>query len=467
MNIRWPAWIVTTLAVSGCVTYAPAAIDSASVAAHQLVHDLGDASVCSELRRLARDRECVGATPDRLDLFAAAVAFNPAVKAADAVVRTAEAEARAARTYPGPVLTLSAEYANDPATTSPWLYGVAGDLPLDFGQRRNGRTRQADAKLALARFDRLEALWTLRMALRKAETDSINAAGERLIFADLSAIRERQLASAGRKLSEGEISRREVDRFRAEASNDVLRRLDAERRSSEALAALAGAIGVPAAQFDNRTLDWSDYAAPTRIAETQLDALAEAALGGRPQVFRAMVAYDQTEASLRTAIAEQFPALSISAGYTWERGLVKLPASVGLALPPADLNQAAIRVAEASRAEAGTHVEEAVHKVLADIDAARASYRTAWGALGTIRSTILVTAHALAQQADREIDAGTIDRVDWASAQAALAQAKLDELAAIGQVRATESQLEDALRAPLSGPEQALGLKQIVTETGR
>ena len=467
VSARSPLWLTVALAASGCVAYAPKPVQPLAIASAQQTRTLLDPEVCVELHRLSATKDCTDTNPDRLDLLAAAIALNPAVAASTAAVRTAETDAAAARVRPSAVLTLSAEYANDPTTSSPWLYGLAVDQPLDLGQRRKGRVQLADAKVALARLDRLEALWTLRMTLRKAESDLAAATQERSAFSELVALRERQLAAANRRLTEGEISRAEVDRLRAEASSDTTRRLDAERRRSAALADLSGGLGVPVAQLASLTLGWPDFGAPARLSDGEIGALSAAATAGRPAILRAMVEYDQSETTLRTAVGEQFPALNVSVGYTWERGLVKLPASIGLALPPADLNRAAIRAAEAGRTEAGARLEEAVHKVGVDIDAARVAYRSAWNALDTIRTTTLITAQSLAAQADREIEAGAIDRVDWASAQIASSQARLDELTALAQVRLSESQLEDALRTPLSGPEQAVGLQTLQNETRR
>jgi CRISPR system Cascade subunit CasA len=62
----------------------------------------------------------------------------------------------------------------------------------------------------------------------------------------------------------------------------------------------------------------------------------------------------------------------------------------------------------------------------------------------------------VAGSADRELKAGAIDRVDWAASQAQLRTAELAEVDALRRLHASVSALEDALRRPLDGPEQAL-----------
>jgi CRISPR system Cascade subunit CasA len=63
------------------------------------------------------------------------------------------------------------------------------------------------------------------------------------------------------------------------------------------------------------------------------------------------------------------------------------------------------------------------------------------------------TAETLAERAGRELDAGSIDRVDWASAQAGALTARINANDALVRVHQADSALEDALHRPLSGPE--------------
>jgi len=456
--------LLAVVVVVGCATYVARPLDPTVVATQWQSRSLDDLRVCGQLRRIAKDRTCDFQTLDGLDLLVAAMVFNPAVKASEAAIRTARARARAARVRPGPTLTITTEYANEPGTSSSWLYGLAADFPIDFGGRRDARLTLADAGVAIATVDRQEMLWTVRMALRRASTDRAGAAAEHAIFMTLTDIRNRQLASAGQRLVEGEISRMEADRLKADASGDLTNSFDAMRRLSAADAGIAAAIGVPGNQLNARVIEWPDFDSPRRFTDDELGVLASQAVPGRPAILRAMVDYDIAEATLRSAIAEQFPTLSVSSGYTWERGLVKLPAGIALALPPLDLNRASIRSAISARTEAGIQLEVAVNQVLMDFDAARTAYRSAWHGLDAIRATTLSTATALAQQSDRELEAGLIDRVEWSSAQIALARARLDEVLAISQLRRSENQLEDALYLPLSGPEQRIGMPQIQDE---
>ena len=68
---------------------------------------------------------------------------------------------------------------------------------------------------------------------------------------------------------------------------------------------------------------------------------------GEIRTFVRAMMVDQAKcyANLRGELARQYPAVSLGPGYTWERGLVKLPFAINLAVPSFDLNRAAIRAA--------------------------------------------------------------------------------------------------------------------------
>ena len=152
-------------------------------------------------------------------------------------------------------------------------------------------------------------------------------------------------------------------------------------------------------------------------------------------------------------MARQFPAIVVSPGYTWERGLVKLPLSIGLALPPLDLNRAAIAAATARRAEAGKQVEAEIAGAAAALDATITERRQAMEMLERLRRTDIPGARQLAAQADVELRHGSIDTSEWAIAQIGVLQFRLSELDALARVLAADAALEDALQRPLEGPE--------------
>ena len=203
-------------------------------------------------------------------------------------------------------------------------------------------------------------------------------------------------------------------------------------------------------------LTWDGFDAPPPTNPSLVEAMRTEALLSRSDVLRAVAAYDQSEAELHAEVARQSPEVHVGPGYTWERGLVKLPFSIGLVLPPLDLNRNAIAAADARRAEAGLRLEAVIASAQSAIDAALAERFTAEQGLNRVREFELRAARRAAEQADNELAQGAIDRVDWAAAQVGYRLSKLSEVEALRRVHAADAGLEDGLRRPLEGPELAI-----------
>lgn len=443
------------LGVSGCVRYVPHPTTPTAIASTQAQRSFDPAKIAARAAALAPSQRFDPTRWDQLSLFAAMLENNADIAAARAGVQRAIAEERAARSSPGPTLTLTTEYAGAAPEASPWLFGGVVDVPLDIGGRRRARLDSAGLKIAMARYDYLEAIWTARQAIRTALANRMIAARQAETGQQLSALRERHFAAVLRRVGAGEGTRADLERIRADLGDARRRAADAAARVIAETRTIAALTGVPSSELTNGKLVWTAFDSP---AEDVLpdESMRRAALVGRPDILRSMVAYDQSEADLRGEVARQYPAISVGPGFTWERGLVKLPFSLGLALPPFDLNRRAIAAAQARRAEAGRTLEAAVANASAAIDAAEAEVRAARDALAAIRRSELPAAMSMAAQADREIRAGSIDRTDWAASQSGALVARLAELDALARVHAADTALELALRRPLSGPELSI-----------
>lgn len=462
------AALILAAMTAGCVGYQPEPLRPEAIVAARATRSLDPDQVAARTAELAPVRVENPPRWDRLTLFAAETLYNPDVATARAALGTAEANARSARAGPSATLTLTAEYARDPAAQSPWLFGGAIDIPLDRGGRRRARTTVADLAVLSARYDVAEAIWTGRIAMRRALADRLVAERRITALTALMLVRDRQFAAMARRVAAGEASRAELERVRADGADAARRLGDAEGQRRTATAALAAAIGVPGPALAGVSPEWHGFDGPPADPAGQVGKdLRLAAILSRADVLKAVVAYDQAEAELRGEVAKQFPAISISPGYTWERGLVKLPFSLGLVLPPLDLNRRAIAAAEAKRAEAGRRLEAVVAGAEAAIDAALVETRAARAALDRVRSVERVAADRLAAQADRELNAGAIDRTDWAAAQAGARQAVTSEIDALARVHAADAALEDALRRPLEGPEKTALLLNIEGKNSR
>jgi outer membrane protein TolC len=456
------AWCLGA-SLSSCVTYQPAPIDAAETIQQQAGAVIDSQQVNAEIQRLAPGAEWDGHTWNRLSLLAVALIDNPDVALARATAAAVEAEARAAEVAPGPSFALATEYAFNAPEASPWLLGVAGDLPIDAGDRREARIDMARLQARMSFFDYLDTAWSVRSRIRRALADRLLTEDEIALAQELVALRESQVTAMSHRVQGGSASHVDLERMRADGASDRLRLTLAEARAASAMLQLTAAVGVPPGLIEASALSWPAVRDPQPMSEAMFSACREAAVVARPAVMRASLAYDQSEAALKSAVASQYPSFRIGAGYVWERGLKKLPFALGLTLPPLDLNHAAIAAAEARRQEAGKALEAAVAVATSTLDLALSDYRSAWTELDRTREQAVI-ADQIAAQADRAFDAGAINRIDWISAQSGSKAAKLDVLGAVQKVRIAEAALEDSLRQPLDGPEREIGGNQILNE---
>ena len=258
-------------------------------------------------------------------------------------------------------------------------------------------------------------------------------------------------------MGQGEASRAELERTRADLADAHSRGAAARARFEAAVVQIAAALGVPLEQARGLIASWEGFETLTPL-ETLAPPDRYGALLGRPDLLKAMTAYDQAEFDLRGEVAKQYPAISVGPGFTWDHGLVKIPFNIGLTLPPLDLNRRAIAAAEARRSEAAAQLEALYAGAVAGIDQALAEVSAARRALKQVREMDLPIAARLAAQADRELAAGAIDRSDWAAAQAGLEIARLAELDALARAIMADAALEASMRRPLSGPETLIGV---------
>lgn len=444
--------VLLVLGLAGCVSYAPAPRPLGEIADRFAARSASWTAAAQTCQRLAPSAPCYPARPDRLLLFAMLVENNPDVAAARAHLHSVEAAAVAARAPTGPTLTLSTEYAKASSDPSPWLFGAALDIPLDTGGRRTARIASADLAVNAARYDLVEATWTARMGLVRALDEVSTATAQLKLATQLVTLQERRMQAMDRRVTSGEASRAELERVRSDLADARRREAAASAMRDAGTTQVARALGLPAANLPAGLLEGGAFAAEVPVSLPTAQQRSEALLA-RADLLKAIVAYDQAEAELRGEVGKQYPAISVGPGFTWERGLVKLPFNVGLVLPPLDLNRRNIRAAEARRSEAGTALEAAYASAEGSVDAAYADIIAAQRALADVRKLDLPIAQRLAVQADREIAAGAIDRTDWAAAQAGLLIARLAEVDAITRVLVANAALEDALRRPLSGPE--------------
>lgn len=446
--------LAAMLVLSACAKYEVHPVNPTTLAQSQSTRTLDSERVAALKARIAPDVPLQAKGYDRLWILAAILSSDPKVAAARSAVATAGAQAKAQRNIASPILTLTGEYANDPTTASPWLIGGAVDIPIDAGGRRTSRLRAADVAVEIARYDFAETVWAERMAARRALIDHFIAVQRIVLERRGIALRERQLASIEQRLKSGDASNIEVEpaRLALEASLRDLKL--AQGHLLESQATIAAILGVSTQALADAHWLWPDFETPAALPDDISNGDARiGAITTRADVLKALSSYDGAEAVYRGEIAKQYPAFAVSPGYIWERGLVKLPLSIGLTLPPLDLNRHAIAASIKARDEAGKHLEEVVAAAGGAIDFARIERTKAMEALRKIRRSELPIAQTVAERASTRLRLGDIDRIGWIDAQAGQIEALKHEIDALERVQIATAALEDAMRKPLEGPE--------------
>jgi CRISPR system Cascade subunit CasA len=390
-----------------------------------------------------------GAAWSGADLLAAALTRNPQIAQARANYLTALTAVKAAKAAPGPSLTLTAEYA---AEGPHWGYTGASNIPLDYGARRSTRITTAQLQALQAFYDLGETVWSVRTDLARARADADAAQAEIVLAQAALALRTERASRLEARVAAGQDARAISITAQADAVAAARRLAAARGRAEAAVADLAKALGVSPAVA--RTLPLAPVGeAPPSLAD--LAAWRRDAAVSRRDVLRAVADYDIAEQALKLQVATQYPAVSIGPTYFYDHGVQKYPFDLGLALPPWDLNRNAIRQAEATRAAAGRSLELAQANALAAVDAASATFVTAWDDLKRNREHDAPLAGQAAAAATRAMQAGEADRVDALAAQGAAVDAGLALNDARHAAASATADLEDALRRAFDPAETA------------
>lgn len=442
-------------ALSGCARYEAAASARQIALAPHLRMAIDTEAVAAERARLTRQTRSGEEPADRLDLVIAGALGNAEVRAARARLQAAVEARVASGQAPSPSLSLLGERAQHAAESSPWLFGFTFDLPLETRQRRATRIDAADYAVLQARCDLADALWKMRSALRNELTILLANRHRVDALEEIGRLQALRLEVLMRQADAGEIARTAIDQLRLDRGATGRQLRAARQLGMLARYRIATELGVTESALALDEELWPDFFA---AAGGEAWSGGAADLAVHPDLQRAIGAYELADSEYRLELARQYPGVSVAPGYTWERGLVKLPVGLNLSLPPFDLNRGAIAAALARRKAAALVLEASFARVESARVEALSTLAQARGNIVILREKELPAAAAQVARADREFSAGAVDRAAWSAARIAAVSTRLAEIDAIEQLRAAQSALEDVLRRPVEGPELEISL---------
>jgi outer membrane protein TolC len=394
---------------------------------------------------------------DRGQLLAVALADNPELAVARGEVQSALSREMTAAQMPNPDLTLESEYArHDP---HPWLYGIGLNWLLRGAERRDLGIEMARLDTSSARLQLLEQAWRVRSELAGALSDWIGARRGLTLLNRLAAAEDRLLAGEELRVQAGEDAAADLVVTRQSRIQIVQEQAHWQAAADGAQAAVARSLGVPPRALDSLVVAWPDWGEPPQLAEATLRNAREQALLSRADLAAAIDGYTTAEAKLRLAVARQYPQLTLSPGYYWDHGIAKFPLDVGFTLP-LNRNKGEIAEARAGRELAAQRMFALQSDIYGEVEAAEHAEDMARRSLAVAQRQ---AASALVQRqfVDIGLKVGAADTLEQMRSQILVTRAEFELLQMHAQLQSSRNKLEDALHAPLSGPELALATSSI------
>jgi outer membrane protein TolC len=446
------ALLLAVLALPACVPYQAAPLDPPASASHFATRRLDDAQLMEAVRKRLPQvpPETLGAPWDRGQLLAVALTLNPDLAVARAQAQAVRAREVAAALWPNPDLLLESEYAIH--DTHPWLYGVEVDWPLRSPERRTLKIASARLESEGARFELLDAAWSVRRALIEALSATESSRRRLQLIEELARAQSDMLTAERRRIEAGEDPPAELVTAQRALIEVEQRRLEEREHLAQAHAALSRALGLPPEALEGIEIRWSEWGEPPPL--TDLAARRERALLSRADLLALINDYARTEAELHLAVARQYPELVLEPGYYWDHGIAKFPFNVGFTLP-VDRNRGEIAQARAARDLAGERMLALQARIYGEIAASEHAEGIARENVAAAQRQLEAAHHQL-QQAELGVRLGAIDSLERAGAQLLALRAELELLDLRSELQAARNALEDGLRAPLSGPELVL-----------
>jgi cobalt-zinc-cadmium efflux system outer membrane protein len=389
---------------------------------------------------------------DRAELLSVALTQNPQLALARAQVQAALAHEITEAAAPNPDLILQSEYARH--DVHPWLYGVSLNWLLRSSERRRLDIEIAQFNTVSVRLQLMDQAWTVRSTLAAALSDWESGRRSLSLLARLAAAQDRLLALESQRVKAGEDAPGEL--VTAQQARIQIEQQEAELREAvnSAQAAAAKALGLPPQALDGATLRWPDWGEPPPVDEDARRETREQALLSRADLAQAMAEYAAAEAKLQRSIARQYPQFVLSPGYYWDHGIAKFPFDVGFTLP-FNRNQGEIAEARAGRELAAQRMLALQADIYGQIVAAERAENIARASADAAQRQ-LEAARQQQRTADLGLRLGAVDVQNQLAAEILVTRAELEVVEMSAQLQNSRNALEDALHAPLSGPELSL-----------
>jgi outer membrane protein TolC len=179
------------------------------------------------------------------------------------------------------------------------------------------------------------------------------------------------------------------------------------------------------------------------------DSLRDLALTGRADVLAALHEYAAAESALRLEVARQYPDLHLGPAFGWDQGARTWALAASAELSLLNRHHGEIGEAAARRDEAAARFTAVQAAIISAFDLARTQLMGAQQKL-EVADAIVRAEEAQVTTAEKQFNAGEIDRLALRSAELEREAAALARVDAAIDVQRALGAVEDALQRPLA-----------------
>jgi cobalt-zinc-cadmium efflux system outer membrane protein len=374
----------------------------------------------------------VPASPPTLDdLVRTAVATNPRLARANALVEAARGRHIQAGLPPNPVFAFNADELGD--RTGPMgLLGPQVSQEFVLGHKLTLGQAVAAKEVGQAELTLLAERYAVAGAVRAAAVELAFLRRRAEVLTEVIDLTEKTVTQATKAenapnavLTRGDVLPLELERerFRTELVSLQQEIPAVERR-------LAALVGDARSVVGPITIDLE-----TPLPAYELDQAREAVMAYHPEARAAAVAVERAHAAIRRAEAETMPNVTGSIGYVRQNQNRSNDWSVGVSVPliTRNRNQGNIRVAHAEAAAAALDVTRVQNDLADRLAVVFRTYAAAKQRAERVRSAVLPKAEESFAFVKRQLDNGVVEYLRVLQAQRAVAEVKLDAVRATGE----------------------------------
>jgi outer membrane protein TolC len=450
--------LLVGLILSGCARFHPQPI-----APGQNAQQLENRSLTNEALKLFVETNSNRQLPvwpvenwDFETLTMAAYFYHPSLEVARAQWAVARGGEVTAAQRPNPTLTATPGYDTTTSIPSPWIPLTFVDIPIETAGKRGYRRAEAAHLAEAARLNIANVAWQVRSDLRTSLIELISAEQREALLERQISLEEMIVNLLQGQVDVGAIAASEAVPFRIALLRARVDRIDAHRQAVEARTGVAEAVGVPLRALEGIKLGYHGLEDLEVIQQLGSAELRAKALQSRPDILEALADYAASESALQLEIAKQYPDVHLQPGYQYDQGDNKWTLGIVVDLPILNQNQGPIAEAKARRQESAARFNALQAKVLAEIDRASESVRSA--------QQNMLTLQALVQEQGKRVDAvtgqvraGEVERLELLNAQFEGMTTELAQLEGRRKLQHAIGALEDAVRRPFELPATIYG----------